>query len=174
MASSLRIVEAAIPSPSASEVLIGVRAIGLNYADVFVCQGVYDAANKALAADPERESFCPGLEFSGVVLQAGDACSAVRAGDRVYGFARFGAYRTAVVVAEKHVRKLPDAWSFGPGCVPLRNGCLVVMGGMCQATHKHELMKVTKQLGESDGRRINLTLRAFKPQPPQRYKYSPS
>ena len=120
---SLSIVEAAVPLPSATEVLISVRAIGLNYADVFVCQGVYDAANKALAADPERESFCPGLEFSGVVLQAGDACSAVRAGDRVYGFARFGAYRTAVVVAEKHVRKLPDAWSFAEGAALVAQGC---------------------------------------------------
>ena len=76
-----------------------------------------------------------------------------------------GHYRRFRFTAKKHVTDalLPDAWSFGPGCVPLRNGCLVVMGGMCQATHKHELMKVTKQLGESDGRRINLTLRAFKP-----------
>ena len=55
----------------------------------------------------------------------------------------------------------PDEWGLGPGCMALRNGCLVVMGGQCQATHKHELMKPTKQLGESDGRRINLTLRAF-------------
>ena len=55
----------------------------------------------------------------------------------------------------------PDAWGFGAGCVPLRNGCLVVMGGECQRTHKHELMKPTKALGESSGRRINLTLRHF-------------
>lgn len=55
----------------------------------------------------------------------------------------------------------PDLWGYGPGCLPLRNGCLVVMGGQCQTTHKHELMKPTKALGESQGRRINLTLRAF-------------
>jgi len=48
-----------------------------------------------------------------------------------------------------------------PGVLRLRNGCLVVMGGSCQQTHKHELMKVTRQLSESVGRRINLTLRAF-------------
>jgi hypothetical protein len=29
------------------------------------------------------------------------------------------------------------------------------------ATHKHELMKPTKALGETEGRRVNLTLRAF-------------
>ena len=48
-----------------------------------------------------------------------------------------------------------------PGVLRLRDGCLVVMGGACQQTHKHELMKVTKQPSESVGRRINLTLRAF-------------
>ena len=48
-----------------------------------------------------------------------------------------------------------------PGVLRMRNGCLVVMGGACQQTHKHELMKVTRQLSESVGRRINLTLRAF-------------
>lgn len=48
-----------------------------------------------------------------------------------------------------------------PGVVHLQNGCLLVMGGDCQRTHKHELMKPTKALGESDGYRINLTLRHF-------------
>ena len=37
----------------------------------------------------------------------------------------------------------------------------MVMGGACQETHKHELMKPTKAQGESVGLRINLTLRAF-------------
>lgn len=48
-----------------------------------------------------------------------------------------------------------------PGIVRLHNGCLLVMGGLCQRTHKHELMKPRKAAGENAGRRINLTLRAF-------------
>ena len=56
---------------------------------------------------------------------------------------------------------LAPEWGAGPGVLRLHNGCLVVMGGLCQTTHKHELMKPTKQLAESSGRRINLTLRAF-------------
>ena len=74
-----------------------------------------------------------------------------------------GHYRRFRFTPKKHVADAlaPDAWGFGPGCLPLRNGCLVVMGGLCQSTHKHELMKPTKALGESGGRRINLTLRAF-------------
>lgn len=56
-------------------------------------------------------------------------------------------------------------WLDAPGVLRLSNGCLVVMGGTCQATHKHEIMPPTKQLGEAAGRRINLTLRAFVPGP---------
>ena len=73
-----------------------------------------------------------------------------------------GHYRRFRFTAKKHVADalIPD-WGDKPGVMRLYNGCLVVMGGQCQKTHKHELMKPTKALGESEGRRINLTLRAF-------------
>ena len=41
----------------------------------------------------------------------------------------------------------------------LAHGDLVVMGGDCQRTHKHEVPKPKKS--EDQGRRINMTLRAF-------------
>jgi len=41
----------------------------------------------------------------------------------------------------------------------LAHGDLVVMGGDCQTTHKHEIMKLRKD--DPRGRRVNLTLRAF-------------
>ena len=75
-----------------------------------------------------------------------------------------GHYRRFRFTARKGVADAatPDAWGMGAGVMKLYNGCLVVMGGECQKTHKHELMKPTKALGESEGRRINLTLRAFR------------
>ena len=74
-----------------------------------------------------------------------------------------GHYRRFRFTARKGVADAvaPDAWGMGAGVMKLYNGCLVVMGGACQQTHKHELMKPTKALGESEGKRINLTLRAF-------------
>lgn len=45
--------------------------------------------------------------------------------------------------------------------VALKNGDLLVMGGTCQSTHKHEIMKPTKHVNESHGRRINVTDRLF-------------
>lgn len=42
----------------------------------------------------------------------------------------------------------------------LRNGDVVVMGGQCQVTHKHEVMKIRKSKPqEGKGRRVNVTLR---------------
>ena len=46
--------------------------------------------------------------------------------------------------------------------VDLRNGDVVVMGGTCQKTHKHEIMPPRKTFPhEHAGRRINVTLRRF-------------
>ena len=64
--------------------------------------------------------------------------------------------------AERDQALLPTVGGIGQGVIPLRNGCLIVMGGRCQKTHKHEIMPVRKKLGEDSGHRINLTLRAFK------------
>ena len=38
-----------------------------------------------------------------------------------------------------------DGSSKMPGVLNLRDGCLVVMGGFCQATHKHELLKTRRK-----------------------------
>lgn len=44
----------------------------------------------------------------------------------------------------------------------LSDGDVVVMGGDCQATHKHEIMPVRKtQPREREGRRVNVTFRRF-------------
>ncbi len=44
----------------------------------------------------------------------------------------------------------------------LGNGDLVVMGGDCQRTHKHEVMRAaSRDAAERHGRRINMTLRRF-------------
>lgn len=59
----------------------------------------------------------------------------------------------------------PNGWGRGPGVVHVCNGDLVVMGGDCQTTHKHEIMKPTRAHSEATGRRINLTLRAFHESP---------
>jgi synaptic vesicle membrane protein VAT-1 len=48
-----------IPPPRPGEARVAVKAIGLNFADVFACLGLYSAT--------PRGSFVPGLEFAGII-----------------------------------------------------------------------------------------------------------
>ena len=77
----LRRVSEPIAAPGPGEARVAVKAIGLNFADIFACQGLYSATPKG--------SFIPGLEFAGVVEEVHGA--PFTPGDRVVGLTRFGA-----------------------------------------------------------------------------------
>ena len=109
----LRRVSEPIPAPGPGEARVAVKAIGVNFADIFACLGLYSAT--------PRGSFVPGLEFAGVVeepaLAPDDAApaSVLPPGARVIGLTRFGAYATAVNVDTRFLRPLPEGWSFEEG-----------------------------------------------------------
>jgi alkylated DNA repair dioxygenase AlkB len=44
----------------------------------------------------------------------------------------------------------------------LRHGDALLMGGRCQKTHKHSILRVNGKKGAMLGRRINMTFRVFK------------
>ena len=115
-----------VPEPAEDEVVVGVRAIGLNFADIFCCLGLYEAANAELKEQAEAMgaagAFCPGLEFAGEVLAVGPRASGVSLGDRVYGFSRFGAYRSVVVTKCVYVRRVPSTWSYAEAAALLAQG----------------------------------------------------
>lgn len=106
----LQLVDSPVAPIAQGELLVAVRAIGLNFADVFCCLGLYEAANAVLKET--GGSFCPGLEFAGEVLAVGSAVSGFSRGDRVFGFSRFGAYRSVVVSSSAYVRPVPHGWSY--------------------------------------------------------------
>ncbi|KAJ3186027.1 hypothetical protein HDU85_000941 [Gaertneriomyces sp. JEL0708] len=94
------------PAPEPHHVRVQVRAIGLNFADVFSVLGLYAAANEL------KGDFIPGLEFSGIVETDGDV---FKKGQRVFGTTRFGAYATHINADENYLRPLPEEWSFEEG-----------------------------------------------------------
>jgi alcohol dehydrogenase len=102
-----------LPDPAPGEARVEVRAIGLNFADVFACLGLYSAT--------PRGSFIPGLEFAGVVEAVGPAASTqdpprtVRPGDPVIGVTRFGGYATALNASVRNLRPMRPGWSFAEG-----------------------------------------------------------
>lgn len=106
-----------LPDPGPGEARIVVKAIGLNFADIFACLGLYSATPAG--------AFVPGLEFAGVVEAlgpavpppdpSGEATHPIRPGDRVFGLTRFGAYAPAVNLGVRYLRPIPPGWSFAEG-----------------------------------------------------------
>jgi len=95
-----------LPDPAPGEARVRVQAIGLNFADVFACLGLYSATPKG--------TFVPGLEFAGVVesLGPGADASTLHPGARVFGLTHFGAYATALNVDVRYLRPNPTDWDF--------------------------------------------------------------
>lgn len=91
----------------ASDARVRVRAVGLNFADVFTALGLYAAA-------PEG-AFTPGLECCGEILEVGRDVDDFRVGDRVMCVKRFGAFADEVTCPTTQMRVLPREWSFEQG-----------------------------------------------------------
>lgn len=93
------------PEPAVGEhdVLIDVKAAGLNFPDVLIIQGKYQI-------QPELP-FIPGGECSGVVHAVGDKVTRFSVGDSVIYMAGVGAFCGRIAVNEKAVFRKPDALS---------------------------------------------------------------
>jgi NADPH:quinone reductase len=80
----LKVAEREKPMPKAGEVLIRVRAAGINRPDVLQRAGHYPV--------PPGASDLPGLEIAGVVEDVGDGTSSLRVGDPVCALVQGGGY----------------------------------------------------------------------------------
>lgn len=102
--SDLQLVTEKLSAPGLGEVRVAVKAIGLNFADVFTCLGLYSAS--------PRGSYTPGLEFAGSIEDVGEGVDEEHVGRKVMGVTRFGAYASHINADMKYLRAVPDGWSF--------------------------------------------------------------
>jgi len=103
---NLEVREVADPRvPSGNEVLVRVRAAGLNRADVLQRRGLYPPPS---GYDPR----IPGLEFAGEVADLGDAVNDFKTGGRVFGITSGEAQAEFVLVDTGLIAKIPDNLSF--------------------------------------------------------------
>lgn len=109
--SNMQLWEETLQAPAPGEVTVEVRAIGLNFADIFAIWGLYGAT-------PEGE-FTPGLEYAGRILAVGEGVDSVAVGDRVMGVTRFGAYTTHLNIDHRYAIPLPGEWSYEEGAAYL-------------------------------------------------------
>ena len=99
-----------VPNPSASpgQVVIRVKAAGVNPVDTYLLAGTY-------ASKPSLP-YTPGMDAAGVVESVGQGVTRVREGDRVYTAGTLsGAYAEKAVCAEAQAHLLPQKISFSQG-----------------------------------------------------------
>ncbi|PYR82104.1 MAG: NAD(P)H-quinone oxidoreductase [Acidobacteria bacterium] len=100
----LRLVERPDPVAGAGEVLIRVKAAGVNRPDVLQRSGKYPP--------PPGASDLPGLEVSGTVEGVGDGVTQWRAGDRVCALLAGGGYAELCVAPAVQCLPVPAAMDF--------------------------------------------------------------
>src|SRR5688572_21144990 len=95
-----------LPDPAAGpgEAVVRIHAAALNFFDTLIIAGKYQYK----PAFP----FSPAAEFAGVVETLGPGASGVAPGDRVTGYARYGAARERLAIAADRLIKLPDNLDF--------------------------------------------------------------
>lgn len=93
------------PLPQAGEVLVSVKAAGVNYPDALLVQGLYQ--------DRPAVPFVPGIEFAGDVIDVGEGVSGIDSGTRVLGFSsNYGAYAEQVCCPAHNVIPIPDSMCY--------------------------------------------------------------
>jgi len=102
--SSLVLREVADPVPGEGQVVVVVRACGVNYPDTLIIQGRYQFQPPL--------PFSPGGEVAGVVERIGPGVTTAKPGDRVIAVTGFGGYAEKVAVAEGQLVPMPDAMDF--------------------------------------------------------------
>ena len=100
------------PTPGPGEVVIDVKAAGVNPADTYMRGGAYAVVPKL--------PYIPGGDAAGVISAIGDGVTAFKVGDRVFvgvalGFSMQGCYAEKILRKVDDVRALPDQVTFARG-----------------------------------------------------------
>jgi NADPH2:quinone reductase len=100
------------PAPGVGEILVAVRAIGVNFPDGLLVEGKYQARPPC--------PFAPGSEVSGDVIALGAGVNDFQVGDRVLSLTtRFGAYAEKIALPATAASKLPPFMNYDQGAALL-------------------------------------------------------
>jgi len=98
-AENLSLEERPAPTPGKGEILVDIKAAGVNFPDVLTVQGKYQFK-------PELP-FVPGAEVAGIVTAVGEGVTSHKVGDKVISTLQIGGFSEQCVA--------PDYGSFGMG-----------------------------------------------------------
>lgn len=102
--SVLKVEEAPDPIPAKGQVVVNVKAAGLNFADILARQGLYP--------DGPKKPCVMGYEVAGVIETIGPEADAALLGKSVVAMTRFGGQSEKVAVAANQLFAKPDSLSF--------------------------------------------------------------
>ncbi len=91
--------------PEKNQVLVKIKASGVNRADILQRKGFYPAPK----GFPER---ILGLEFAGEVAETGENVTDFKIGDRVFGITAGGGNAEFILTKDAHLAKIPENLSF--------------------------------------------------------------
>lgn len=94
------------PKPAQGQVVVSVKACGVNFPDTLIIQGKYQFK-------PELP-FSPGGEVSGIVKEVGEGVSRVKPGDRVIAFNTWGGFAEEIAVDAERTISMPAGMDFVP------------------------------------------------------------
>ncbi|WP_160722123.1 quinone oxidoreductase family protein [Bacillus sp. USDA818B3_A] len=100
----LNLVELEKPVPKGHEVLIEIKAIGVNYADTARREGKYVVKTPL--------PFIPGAEIAGVVAEVGDQVTKIKLGTRIVTLIESGGYADFALADERAVIPIPEQLDF--------------------------------------------------------------
>jgi NADPH:quinone reductase len=108
----LTLTDVPAPKPGANEALVQIKAIGVNFIDVYFREGRY----------PAQLPFIDGQEAAGIVTEVGSGVTSLKAGDRVAYSGRLGSYAEYAVVAADRLVNIPDQLDFRQAAAAMLQG----------------------------------------------------
>jgi synaptic vesicle membrane protein VAT-1 len=123
----LKVEEAPDPQPARGQVVIRVKAAGLNFADILARQGLYP--------DAPKKPCVMGYEVAGVVESVGEEVDQALIGKSVVAMTRFQGQSELVAVQSAQMFEKPESLSFEQGAaIPVNYltayALLAVMGSL--------------------------------------------
>ncbi|MEM7633107.1 MAG: NADPH:quinone oxidoreductase family protein [Pseudomonadota bacterium] len=101
---TLEVADLESPAAGPGEVVVAVKAAGLNFFDTLIIQNKYQFK-------PELP-FSPGAEIAGEIKSLGDGVEGLQVGDRVMAYSVWGGARAEIAISQDAVIAMPDGLDF--------------------------------------------------------------
>lgn len=126
-ADRLRLAETERPVPAAGEVVVRVRAAGVDRGTCHLMRGEPYLIRILGFGFRGPKNRIPGLDMAGTVVEAGAGVTRFRAGDEVFGIAR-GSFAEYAAAREGKLARKPAVLSFGQAAVVAVSGLAALQG----------------------------------------------